>query len=443
LRLDFDGLINKEELSLVKPRRVNRYHIWTIGCQMNDADSRRAAQELQRLGYLPTPKAEEADLILLNTCIVRQKAEDKVYGRLSSLKPLKERRPEVILAVMGCLVAPETRKDLERRFPYVDLWLPPSEVKGLVEFLEEAGEPLPFIYPVTAYVPVATGCDQYCTYCIVRLRRGRERSRPREEIVEEVRCLVERGVREVTLVGQIVDSYGHDLPGQPTLADLLGEVHEIEGLWRIRFLTSHPNFMSDRLIKAVASLPQVCEHIELPVQAGDDRLLKRMGRRYTLSQYRRLLAKIREQIPGVSLATDVIVGFPGETGEEFKGTYRLLEEERFDVVHVAVYSPRPGTPAARLPDDVPPQEKERRRRALEELQAKIAEETNQAFVGETIEILVEEKQKGKWKGRTRTNKLVFFQDNSDWRGKLAPVQITWAGPWSMQGSLNAPTPPGG
>jgi tRNA-2-methylthio-N6-dimethylallyladenosine synthase len=423
---------------------MNRYHIWTIGCQMNDADSRRAAEELQRLGYLPTPRAEEADVILLNTCVVRQKAEDKVYGRLSSLKPLKERRPEVTLVVMGCLVAPETRQDLERRFPYVDLWLPPSEVKGLVEFLEgEAREPLPLTYPVSAYVPVATGCDQYCTYCIVRLRRGRERSRAMEEIVEEVRCLVERGVREVTLVGQIVDSYGHDLPAQPTLADLLSEVHGVEGLWRIRFLTSHPNFMNDRLIEAVASLPKVCEHIELPVQAGDDRLLKRMGRRYTVSQYRRLLAKIRARIPGVSLATDIIVGFPGEREEEFEATYRLLEEERFDVIHVAAYSPRPSTPAARLPDDVPSEVKERRRQALEELQAVIAEEINQGLLGKTLEILVEERQKGKWKGRTRTNKLVFFQDDNDWRGKLAPVQIIWAGPWSMQGNLNAPTPQGG
>ncbi len=422
---------------------MNRYHIWTIGCQMNDADSRRAAEELQRLGYFPTPSAEEANVVLLNTCVVRQKAEDKVYGRLSSLKPLKERRPEVTLAVMGCLVAPETRRDLERRFPYVDLWLPPSGVKGLVEFLEgEAGEPVPFTYPVSAYVPVVTGCDQYCTYCIVRLRRGRERSSAREEILEEVRCLVERGVREVTLVGQIVDSYGHDLPGQPTLADLLEEVHQVEGLWRIRFLTSHPKFMSDRLVEAVASLPKVCEHIELPVQAGDDRVLKRMGRRYTVSQYQRLLAKIRGRIPDVSLATDVIVGFLGETEEQFRRTYRLLEEERFDVVHVAAYSPRPGTPAARLPDDVPSEEKERRRRALEELQANIAEEINQALLGETLEILVEERRKGKWKGRTRTNKLVFFPDDNDWRGKLAPVQITWAGPWSMQGSLNAPTPPG-
>ncbi len=422
---------------------MTHYYIWTIGCQMNDADSRRAAEELQRLGYLPTPRAEEADVVLLNTCVVRQKAEDKVYGRLSSLKPLKERRPEITLAVMGCLVAPETRRDLGRRFPYVDLWLPPSEVKGLVEFLGKRGEPVPFTYPVSAYVPVVTGCDQYCTYCIVRLRRGRERSRPMKEVLEEVRCLVERGVQEVTLVGQIVDSYGHDLPGQPTLADLLGEVHEVEGLWRIRFLTSHPNFMTDGLVEAVASLPKVCEHIELPVQAGDDRILKRMGRRYTVSQYRSLLAKIRGRIPGVSLATDVIVGFPGETEEEFKGTYRILEEERFDVVHVAAYSPRPATPAARLPDDLPPEEKERRRRALEKLQANIAEEINQALLGETLEILVEERRKGKWKGRTRTNKLVFFPDDNDWRGKLAPVQITWAGPWSMQGHLNAPTPPGG
>jgi tRNA-2-methylthio-N6-dimethylallyladenosine synthase len=231
-----------------------------------------------------------------------------------------------------------------------------------------------------------------------------------------------------------VDAYGHDLPDQPTLASLLKAVHEIDGLWRIRFLTSHPANMADELVEAVADLPKVCEHIEIPVQSGDDKILKRMLRRYTTAQYRELVAKIRERIPNVALATDVIVGFPGETEKQFMNTYDLLREIRFDVVHVAAYSPRPGTAASRLPDDVPPQEKEQRRKAVEELQKQIAGEINARLLGQVVEMLVEERHKGKWRGRTRTNKLVFFEDEGDWRGKLAQVQITWTGPWSMQGS---------
>jgi len=257
-----------------------------------------------------------------------------------------------------------------------------------------------------------------------------------DDIVEEVECLVQRGAREITLLGQNVDAYGHDLPGQPDLADLLTAVHGIEGLWRIRFLTSHPADMKERIIDAVASLPKVCEHIEVPVQSGDDAVLKRMVRGYTVDQYRRLVARIRERIPRVSLATDVIVGFPGETEEQFMNTCKLLEETRFDVVHVAAYSPRPGTAASRFPDDVPQGEKERRRKLIEELQEDIAGEINQQLLGETVEVLVEEKHRGKWKGRTRTHKLVFFEDDGDWQGKLAQVKITWAGPWSMQGELD-------
>jgi tRNA-2-methylthio-N6-dimethylallyladenosine synthase len=434
---------------------MKHYHIWTIGCQMNTADSRRAAEELERLGYRWTKRADAADLIVLNTCVVRQSAEDKVLGRLSSLKPLKKRHPEAIIAVMGCFVndVPALKQD----FPYVDTFLKPSDVEGLVEFIESRHPasnfqpptlrlssrqafnlrlPIPNIeYPVSRYVPIIEGCDHFCTYCIVRLRRGRERSRPVDEIVQEAACLVKRGSRELTLLGQNVDAYGHDLPGQPDLADVLEAVHAIENLWRIRFLTSHPADMKTRIIDAVASLPKVCEHIEIPVQSGDDAVLKRMVRGYTVDQYRRLVARIRELIPGVSLATDVIVGFPGETVEQFKNTCKLLEETRFDVVHVAAYSPRPGTAASRLPDDVPQEEKDRCRKMIEQLQEEIAGEINQRLLGETVEVLVEEKHKGKWKGRTRTHKLVFFKDDGDWRGKLAQVKITWAGPWSMQGEL--------
>ncbi len=425
---------------------MKRYYLWSIGCQMNETDSWRVAENLKRLGYAATRRPEEADVIVLNTCVVRQSAEDKVYGRLSSLRPIKQKRPGTILALMGCAVE-EDISSLQQRFPYVDLFVRPSDTESLIDFIASrdgtAGHPHPAsgilhpvpcsLPPVSCYVPVVHGCDHLCTYCIVRLRRGRQRSRSPAEIVDEVRCLVERGAREVTLLGQNVDAYGRDLPGQPTLADLLETVHEIDGLWRIRFLTSHPADMTDAIIEAVAYLPKVCEHIEIPVQSGDDEILKRMLRRYTVARYRELVARIRERIPNVALATDVIVGFPGETEKQFMNTYDLLHEMRFDVVHVAAYSPRPGTAASRLPDDVPPQEKERRRKAVEELQTQIAGEINARLLGQTVEVLVEERHKGKWQGRTRTNKLVFFEDEGDWRGKLAQVRITWTGPWSMQG----------
>jgi tRNA-2-methylthio-N6-dimethylallyladenosine synthase len=287
---------------------------------------------------------------------------------------------------------------------------------------------------------VIEGCDNRCTYCIVRLRRGRERSRPIDDTVEEVRRLVSLGSREVTLLGQNVDAYGHDLPGQPDLADLLRAIHTIDDLWRIRFLTSHPNDMSAWIIETAAELGKVCEHIELPVQAGHDHTLKRMGRGYTVTQYRHLLKRIRESIPGVAVATDIIVGFPGETRDHFYATYDLLAEERFDMVHVAAYSPRPGTPAARLGDDVPASEKERRRRLVEELQTSVASDINQRLLGSPVEVLVEEKHRGRWKGRNRGNKLVFFEDDGDWRGRLAQVRITWAGPWSLRGEIIAPPP---
>jgi tRNA-2-methylthio-N6-dimethylallyladenosine synthase len=426
---------------------MKRYYLWTIGCQMNDADSWRIAEGLQNLGYAATRRPEEADVIVLNTCVVRQSAEDKVYGRLSSLKPIKQRHPEAILALMGCAVEEDT-SSLQQRFPYVDLFVRPSDTESLVDFIASHDGPTDhrqpassirhrassIVHPVSCYVPVMYGCDHLCTYCIVRLRRGRQRSKRPFEITDEVQCLVERGAREVTLLGQNVDAYGQDLPRQPTLAGLLQAVHEIDGLWRIRFLTSHPADMAGELIETVADLPKVCEHIEIPVQSGDDEILKRMLRRYTIAQYRELVAKIRERIPNVALATDVIVGFPGETEKQFMNTYDLLREIRFDVVHVAAYSPRPGTAASRLPDDVPPQEKEQRRKTVEELQEQIAAEINALLLGQTVEVLVEGRHKGKWRGRTQTNKLVFFEDEEDWRGKLAQVQITWTGPWSMQGS---------
>jgi tRNA-2-methylthio-N6-dimethylallyladenosine synthase len=431
------------------------YYLWTIGCQMNFADSRRAAEELEAIGFQEVPRPQDADLILLNTCVVRQSAEDKVVGRLTSLQGLKRRRPELKLALMGCFVG--EIPVLEERYPWVDAFVKPSDVAAIVDLARQQVAPRPTLDfpslepslnpPVSVGVPISYGCDHLCTYCIVRLRRGPEVSRPVDEIVSEAQDLVRRGVKEITLLGQNVDSYGHDLAGvdrrqakgqwRPDLADLLEATHEIKGLERIRFLTSHPADMTQRLIQTAARLPKVCEHMEIPVQSGDDAVLRRMGRGYTVAEYRELVARIRKVMPGVGLATDVIVGFPGETEAQFQATYHLLQDVGFDMVHVAAYSPRIDTPAERLPDDVPAAEKEYRRRAIDQLQAQIVGQINAQLLGETVEVLVEERHKGKWRGRTRTNKLVFFQvDGTDWTGQLVPVRITRTGPWSMQGQVH-------
>jgi len=285
-----------------------------------------------------------------------------------------------------------------------------------------------------AYVPVVYGCSHACTYCIIPFRRGIERSRPLPEIVQEVRGLVAQGVKEITLLGQIVDRYGYDWGGKPNLVDLLQAVHEIEGLLRIRFLTSHPNYMTDALLETVAALPKVMPHIEVPIQAGADEVLARMKRGYSAEDYRRLIARIRRTIPGVAIHTDIIVGFPGETEEEFQATYDILEELRLEKAHLARYSPRPGTVSARrMIDDVPDVEKRRRHQLLEEQHKRISAAYNSQWQDQVVQVLVEEKHKGKWRGRTPQNRLVFFEDERELAGQLVDVRITWTGPWSMQG----------
>jgi tRNA-2-methylthio-N6-dimethylallyladenosine synthase len=439
-----------------------KYHIWTSGCQMNVADSLRVASALERLGYQPAPRAEDADVIVLNTCVVRQSAEDKAYGRLNSLRPLKTHKPGLVINLMGCLVGVKGYGRLRERFPFVDVFSPPSDPGPLVAHLTQGesrementqterrfaamdGAPLLPIKErgklVSTYVPVVLGCSHACAFCIIPYRRGIERSRMAADIVAEARSLVAQGVKEVTLLGQIVDRYGKDIPDGPSLAVLLRIVHEIDGLERIRFLTSHPNWMNDELLDAVADLPKVMPHIEVPVQAGDDKVLEDMRRGYSVDEYRRLVAHIRERIAGVSIATDVIIGFPGESGAQFQRTYDLLEELKMDVAHLARYSVRPGTLATRrLVDDVPDQEKWRRFRALEDLQEGIAGGINAQYLGEMVDVLFEEQVRGRWRGRTPTNKLVFVETDEDLRAQVREVRITWTGPWSMQAVLPANT----
>jgi tRNA-2-methylthio-N6-dimethylallyladenosine synthase len=520
-------------LRINETNMTKRYHIWTIGCQMNVADSGRVAAELDALGYAPTDDPKQADVIVLNTCVVRQSAEDRAVGRLWSLRPLKQHNPERVIALMGCLVGVKPNPALVERFPFVDVFMPPSDPSPLVAHLagHQAGQalenearelddaqtgaryalqdestpeaaaiglveawpdeivsdraegderggageewaaeaptgrspssrilPLQSIRhlslngeaPVAANVPIVYGCSHACAFCIIPYMRGVERSRPLAEVVAEVQGLVDQGVREITLLGQIVDRYGKDFSdGRPDLADLLHAIHEIDGLWRIRFLTSHPNYMTDRILQAVAELPKVCEQIEVPVQAGDDLVLERMKRGYTREQYRELVGHIRDMVPGAAIHTDIIVGFPGESDEQFRRTYDLLAELRLDKAHLAMYSPRPGTVSARrMPDDVPAAEKKRRWDTLDALQAEVVGEINRRSLGETVEVLVEDRHRGnpamgmdqkeRWRGRTRTNKLVFFADASrDWRGQLAQVRIIWTGPWSMIGEVVA------
>jgi tRNA-2-methylthio-N6-dimethylallyladenosine synthase len=445
-----------------------KYHIWTEGCQMNEADSQRVSSALERLGLSFSPLAEQADVIVLNTCVVRQSAENKAYGRLYSLKPLKEQRPDLVINLMGCLVGVKGHEQLQKRFPFVDVFSPPSDPGPLIAYLTQndskklvdeetqyrftlmddgTDSPASFKLPdaergklVSTHVPVVLGCSHACTFCIIPYRRGIERSRPVETILSEVQSLASQGVREVTFLGQIVDRYGKDIPDGPNLAGLLRMAHDIEGINRIRFLTSHPSWMNDELLDTVAELPKVMPHIEVPVQAGDDQVLANMRRGYTADDYRRLVGKIRSRLngkfPGVAIATDIIVGFPGETEAQFQRTYDLLEELKLDVAHLARYSPRPGTVAERkLTDDVPNAEKMRRFRILEEQQDRIASGIAQCYLGEKVDVLFEEKVKGRWKGRTTTNKLVFVDAGEELSGKTLNVQITWAGPWSMQGEV--------
>jgi tRNA-2-methylthio-N6-dimethylallyladenosine synthase len=434
---------NRREGNSVMPR----YFIWTIGCQMNKAESQQIAGYLDSAGHQAATSFFNADLVILNTCVVRQSAENKVLGTLGLLKGIKNKNPNLQILVTGCFVDSDTQ-ELKRRFPHVDLLFKPGDYQELIAWEQKQGIPieqrlLRYASNDTrgapspcAFIPIIQGCDNFCSYCIVPYRRGREVSRPPGEIVCEVEELVGRGIKEVTLLGQNVDSYGHDLPRHPDLADLLNELSSIDDLDRIRFLTNHPKDISPKLIDTIASLNKVCEHLELPVQAGDDDILRAMRRGYTVERYRELVHTIRRKIPRISLSTDIIIGFPGETEEQFEHSLSLVKEMRFDVIHVAAYSPRPGTIAWReYQDNIPPEVKRERLHKIEGLQTSIASELNLQLKGREVEVLVEGKKKGKWFGRTRSNKLVFFEDDGDWLGQLAIIQIEKTSPWSLGGNV--------
>ena len=438
---------------------MDGYFIWTIGCQMNKADSERLESALGQMGLAPRQSPLDADVVVLNSCVVRQSAEDRVVGMMSGLKPLKRRAPDKVVALMGCMVGPKTDA-LQKRFPYVDVFMRPQQFQPLIDLLGErlgidpegCVGPLVARADVATYIPIIHGCDKFCTFCIIPYRRGREVSRPIADIAREADLLAQRGVKEVTLLGQNVDSYGHDLPGHVDLADLLAAVNDVRGLERVRFLTSHPNDMSDHIIDAVAGLDKVCEHINLPFQAGDDQVLANMRRGYTNQDYRAIIHKIRERVPRVSISADVIVGFCGETHAQFQQTLSLVNDIKFDKLHSAAYSTREGTIAARnLTDDVPQDEKKARLKALDELQESISADINARLLGETVQVLIEGRRRGKWFGRNRNDKLVFINQDADnpdadrddahdaqspdLSGEMVSVKIQKTSPWSLQGAL--------
>jgi tRNA-2-methylthio-N6-dimethylallyladenosine synthase len=517
------------------PPALPRFHVWTLGCQMNRSDSEEMAGRLLAAGCAEAGSFETADLIVINTCAIREAAEAKVIGRQGQLARLKSVNPGLRVVLTGCAVRERDRAHLARRYPAVDLFLRPDEEPELVDriglasaqgaivgaWLPAAATTLLGSTPVSdaanlpasratgvatgtvargstisAWLPIIYGCDKTCTYCIVPFSRGPERSRPFDEVVAEARALAAAGYAEVTLLGQNINSYGHDLApeprfahvdtarrvgrrqdrhGRPDLAELIRAIDALPGLGggpaipRLRFVTSHPWDLSDRLIAAMAECPSVCEHLHLPVQSGDDAMLRRMGRQYTIEHYLERLESIRAAVPGIALSTDVIVGFSGETQERFEATLRLLETVRYDQVFAAAYSERPGTPATRLEDDVPPAVKRRRLNELLALQERIGHERNEAWVGHAVEVLVdavdrrpehthdEDDQGGpaepsmlgpepatgeeRLSGRSRANKLVHLAGPRSLLGRRVAVRIEHAGPYSLRGPLVAPAPP--
>ena len=526
-----------------EPGSLPRFHVWTLGCQMNQSDSEEMAGQLLALGCQRAPSMAEADLVVINTCAVREHAEARVIGRQGLLAELKRSRPGMRVVLTGCAVREAERAGLGRRFPAVDMFLRPDEEPELASRLGlvsaqapvglrsvataattiVAGRPVSAAdrlagsratalaegrvarsSEISAWLPIVYGCDKTCTYCIVPFSRGPERSRPFDDILAEAHRIAEAGYAELTLLGQNVNSYGHDLPAEarfahidtartsgrrldlrarPDLAQLLRAIDAIRDeaglpvIPRLRFITSHPWDLSDRLIEAMAECPSVCEHLHLPLQSGDDEMLVRMGRQHTLAHYRERLDRIRGAVPGITITTDVIVGFCGETQEQFEATVRALEEIRFDSVFAAAYSPRPGTPALRLGDDVPPAEKLRRLNTLLARQESTGLDLNRAWVGRRVEVLVERISRPRpgapWPpaaaqdrdltdqvtadadpgvpdlagtagegsvalaGRTRQDKLVHLAGHPSLIGRRVAVEIDFAGPFALRGRVVA------
>ncbi len=435
-----------------------KYNITTFGCQMNENESEMLAGILEAMGYIYSEKQEDCDLVLYNTCCVRENAELKVYGHLGALKALKRSKPDMVIALCGCMVQQkEVMENILKRYKHVDLVVGTQKLYKFPELLfntlnskkmvADTGEGDSFIaegLPIKreqgmkAWLTVMYGCNNFCSYCIVPHVRGRERSRAEENIIDEARLLGHQGFKEITLLGQNVNSYGKDLKDGSSFGKLLRNLEDVEGLERIRFMTSHPKDLSDELIFAMRDCKKVCRHIHLPVQAGSNEVLKDMNRKYTREHYMVLVEKIRENIPGIAITTDIIVGYPGETDEDFEKTLELVEKVRFDYAYTFLYSRRTGTPAARKEEQVSEEIKKARFDALLELQNRISKEINDTLLGQTVEVLVEGLSKNSNQmltGRTGTNKIVNFKGSLDLTGRLVNILIEDTGTWSLEGRI--------
>jgi tRNA-2-methylthio-N6-dimethylallyladenosine synthase len=433
-----------------------KLYLITYGCQMNEYDSERVAGLLKRSGYELTEEPGEADMVLLNTCAIREKAEDKVFSRLGQLSALKRQRPDLLIGVMGCMAQLWQGKIFDRA-PQVDLVFGSAAVARVGELIEraratggpvlETGEaPLVKITAkperpgqLKAFVTVMEGCQKFCTFCVVPMTRGRERSHPPEAILAEVRELAASGVREVTLLGQTVNAYGRDLSPTTDLAALLELVDTVEGIERIRFTTSNPYNLTPRLIRAIREVPKVVEYLHLPLQSGSDRVLARMNRGYTAARYLELIDELKDTVPGIALSTDLIVGFPGETDEDFERTVDVVERVRYDNVFAFRYSRRPGTPASDMPDQVPDEVKARRNARILEVATRVGAERSRALESRVLPVLVDgtsRKDPGEVTGRTRCNRVVNFDAHGrDLLGMVVPVLVTRALPHSLRGEL--------
>ena len=435
---------------------MKSYYIYTYGCQMNESDSERLAHQLESVGYVPTEDVDSSDLIILNTCCVRETAENKIYGRIGELKHLKEKNKNLIIAITGCM-AQKNQADMFKRAPHIDIVLGTNNIQHINEMVKEvqrtkkrqvnvemdntvlpelAAKPNGTFF---AWVPIMNGCNKFCTYCIVPHVRGREISRPVESIVKDVRELGEKGFKEITLLGQNVNSYGLDFKDGTDFGTLVDALDGIPGLERIRYMTSHPQDMTKGMVDALGRSSNIVTQLHLPVQSGSDNILKRMNRHYSVEQYKDLLQYCREKIDGVTITTDIIVGFPGETEEEFQQTLQLLKDVRYDMAFTFIYSKRSGTPAAEFEEQVPEEVKRVRLQALMDVQNEISLELNQAMEGKVYDIIVEgpsRTDENMWFGRTSGNKMVLFPKQETLKiGDTIDVRIDKGQTWVLYGTV--------
>lgn len=457
-----EELARQERLAVLVRERIagknKRAFVYTLGCQQNEADSERLLGILVSLGYEVTEDEKEADILLVNTCAIREHAEKRALSIIGRFKHYKAKNPDVIIGVCGCMTAQEHRiNQLKHSYHYVDFTFATAGAYKLPEYIlntlnkgkrtfevDEEKPPIPEELPIVrlsgykAWVSIMYGCNNFCTYCIVPYVRGRERSRRMDDIISEVKALVAEGYRDITLLGQNVNSYGKDLPSKPSIADLLNEISKIEGDFLIHLMTSHPKDASDEMIEAITNGNHMAPHFHLPLQSGSDTVLKKMNRSYTLERYLGIVDKLRAKNKDIALTTDIIVGFPGESDEDFEKTLELVKRVRYDSIFTFIYSPRKGTPAATMDGQIPEEIKHERYNKLCEVQNEISAQINKGYLEKRVRVLVDGKSKSNesvYTSRTADNKIVHFESETDYTGQFITLTITRADTFALYGEI--------